>query len=345
MIAASSTSNQPQGSLETLPRPHWQQVLSDAIKDPAELCRMLDLDPSALVGIHPAITQFPLRVPRSFVAKMRRGDRHDPLLLQVLPLIDELQDVAGFGLDPVGDLASRASQGLLHKYAGRALLITTGACAVHCRYCFRRHFPYADESALAAGWAGALDHLRDDESISEVILSGGDPLSLSDRRLQQLSDGIEAIPHIRRLRIHTRYPIVLPERIDSDFVAWLREVRLQKVVVIHANHARELDAATRQACVDLRATGATVLNQSVLLARINDDANTLAELSEALFACGVLPYYLHVLDRVQGAAHFEVSEADALALHEELMARLPGYLVPKLVREVPGAAAKTPIRP
>ena len=345
MIAASLTADQPQPSLETLPRPPWQQLLADAIKDPLELCRILDLDPASLVGSSGATTQFPLRVPRSFVAKMRRGDPHDPLLLQVLPMVDELRVVDGFGADPVGDLASRASKGLLHKYAGRALLVATGACAVHCRYCFRRHFPYAEESALSQGWEDALAHLRLDQSITEVILSGGDPLSLSDRRLKQLSDGIQAIPHIRRLRIHTRYPVVLPERIDRGFLAWLSQIRLDKVVVIHANHARELDDATRQACLDLRAAGATVLNQSVLLAHINDSADALTDLSEALFASGVLPYYLHVLDRVHGAAHFDVSELDALALHAELTARLPGYLVPKLVREVPGALAKTPVRP
>lgn len=345
MIAASSTSDQPQAELETLQRPHWQHLLADAVKDPLELCRMLDLDPSVIEGLGAATRQFPLRVPRSFVAKMRRGDPHDPLLLQVLPTTEELRKVDGFGIDPVGDLESRASRGLLHKYAGRALLIATGACAIHCRYCFRRHFPYAEESALTAGWSDAIEHVRRDESIAEVILSGGDPLSLSDRRLQQLSDAIQAIPHIKRLRIHTRYPIVLPERIDANFIAWLADVRMDKVVVIHANHARELDEATRQACRALRAADATVLNQSVLLAHINDSAEVLAELSEALFACGVLPYYLHVLDRVQGAAHFEASEADALALHAELTARLPGYLVPKLVREVAGARAKTPVTP
>jgi EF-P beta-lysylation protein EpmB len=345
MIAASSKSDQPQGSLETLPRPHWQHLLADAIKDPDELCRLLDLDPAVLEGAHPAIRQFPLRVPRSFVAKMRHGDPRDPLLLQVLPVAAETRVVAGFELDPVGDLASRATQGVLHKYAGRALLITTGACAVHCRYCFRRHFPYEHESALADRWEGALHHLRSDASISEVILSGGDPFSLSDRRLQQLSDGIQSIPHVRRLRIHTRYPLVLPERVDRGLLAWLAEVRLQKVVVIHANHPRELDGATRQACLDLRAAGATLLNQSVLLAGINDAVETLAELSETLFACGVLPYYLHVLDRVQGAAHFDVNEPTALGLHCELAARLPGYLVPRLVREVPGAASKTPVKP
>lgn len=306
---------------------------------------MLDLDLAVLAGSSGANLQFPLRVPRSFVAKMRKGDPRDPLLLQVLPIAQELQATDGFGLDPVGDLDSRAGRGVLHKYHGRALLITTGACAVHCRYCFRRHFPYADESALGDGWGGALERVRADSSIEEVILSGGDPLSLSDRRLEQLTNALQQLPHIRRLRIHTRYPVVLPERIDSGCLTWLDGIALQKVVVIHANHARELDQATRSACIALKAAGATLMNQSVLLAGVNDDVATLGELSESLFECGVLPYYLHLLDRVAGAAHFEVSESRAVELHTELVARLPGYLVPKLVRETPGAPSKTPVTP
>lgn len=343
MIAASSQSDQPQDTTEALPRPRWQQLLADAIKDPHELLRVLELDPALLQGALRAVQSFPLRVPRSFVAKMRRGDPRDPLLLQVLPLQAELEEVEGFTSDPVGDLPSRAARGLLHKYSGRALLIATGACAVHCRYCFRRHFPYATEAALTQGWERALERLRKDTSVSEIILSGGDPLSLSDRRLRQLTTGLAALPHVRRLRIHTRYPIVLPERIDASLLTWVREIPLQKVVVIHANHPRELDADTRKACLALREAGATVLNQAVLLAGVNDTAATLIELSEALFECGVLPYYLHMLDRVQGAAHFEVDEPAALALHAQLTAKLPGYLVPKLVREVPGAVSKTPV--
>jgi EF-P beta-lysylation protein EpmB len=345
MIAATSRSDQPTQRPEPLPRKRWQQALAEAIADPAELCRELALDPSAVAAALPAARQFPLRVPRSFVAKMRRGDPRDPLLLQVLPLANELDVVEGYGCDPVGDLASRASHGLLHKYSGRALLIATGACAVHCRYCFRRHFPYAEESALSDGWSSALEHLAADPTVSELILSGGDPLSLSDRRLRQLSDGLKSIPHIRRLRIHTRYPVVLPERIDDGLTEWLRSVDLQKVVVLHANHPREIDGETQDACRRLSEAGATLLNQAVLLAGINDDPVTLAELSETLFDARVLPYYLHVLDRVQGAAHFDVPEARALALHAELAARLPGYLVPKLVREIAGAPAKMPVRP
>ena len=342
MIAASSNSGQTQPISF---RSGWQQLLADAITDPAELCRTLDLDPALLAPALAAASDFPLRVPRSFVAKMRRGDPRDPLLLQVLPLATELHAVEGFSTDPVGDLASRATHGdgVLHKYAGRALLIATGACAVHCRYCFRRHFPYQHESALAGGWEGALRHLRSDTSITEVILSGGDPLSLNDRRLQQLTDGLDALAHVRRLRIHTRYPVVLPERIDAGLLTWLAGLRLQKVLVLHANHAHEIDAMTRSVCRNLATAGVTLLNQSVLLAGINDRVDALSDLSEALFDAGVLPYYLHVLDRVQGAAHFDISTDNALSLHAQLTARLPGYLVPRLVREVPGAPAKTAV--
>ena len=342
MIAASTTSGQLK---PTTPRVRWQQVLADAITDPAELCEILGLDAAWAQAARGAMADFPLRVPRGFVNRMRRGDPRDPLLLQVLPLAAELQPAAGFGLDPVGDMASRTGPGLLHKYSGRVLLVATGACAVHCRYCFRRHFPYGDESALADGWSATIDALRADTSISEVILSGGDPLSLSDRRLQQLTDALAELPHIRRLRMHTRYPVVLPERIDQGLLQWLGGLPLQKVIVIHANHAQELDEEVRRACADLAGAGATLLNQSVLLAGVNDDVAALAALSETLFAMHVLPYYLHVLDRVAGAAHFDVDEAAALRLHAQLTSVLPGYLVPKLVREVPGAASKTPVTP
>lgn len=340
MIAASSTAGQLKHGL---PRPRWQQVLAEAVTRPAELCEILGLDPALIAPALQAAEGFPLRVPRGFIARMRRGDPHDPLLLQVLPAGAELQAVEGFSLDPVGDMASRASTGLLHKYSGRALLVATGACAVHCRYCFRRHFPYSEESALADGWEAAVDHLRGDLSISEIILSGGDPLSLSDRRLTQLTDALKSAPHVRRLRIHTRYPVVLPERVDDGLLKWLSDLPLQKVVVIHANHANELNDEVHRACRDLENSGAMLLNQSVLLAGVNDSVAALAALSEALFAMRVLPYYLHVLDHVQGAAHFDIATGRALELHAGLMQALPGYLVPKLVREVPGAASKTPV--
>ncbi len=350
MIAATSTASHPDfaaklpsGVPTDVKNARWQRLLAEAITDPAELLNILQLDLSLLSAAQRAAAIFPLRVPHGFVNRMRRGDPGDPLLKQVLPLGGELTVTPGFISDPVGDLTSRAAPGVLHKYHGRALLITTGACGVHCRYCFRRHFPYAEESTTHSQWQAALDYLRQDTSINEVLLSGGDPLSLSDRRLAQLSNGIESIPHIRRLRIHTRQPIVLPERVDQGFCDWLATVRLQKVVVLHTNHANEIDENVRAACAKLADCGATLLNQSVLLAGINDHVDALAELSESLFAAGVLPYYLHLLDRVQGAAHFEVGAEQGAELIQALAAQLPGYLVPKLVREISGERAKTPI--
>jgi EF-P beta-lysylation protein EpmB len=332
-------------SLPARQPPAWQQALQDAVSDPAELVALLRLGPEWVEPARTAARQFPLKVPRGFVDRMRRGDPRDPLLLQVLPLGAELDEVPGYVSDPVGDLAAKAGPGLLHKYEGRALLVTTGACAVHCRYCFRRHFPYDDENASRAGFAPALDAIRADASIGEVILSGGDPLTLNDRRLSLLWEGLAAIPHVRRIRIHTRLPIVLPERIDGAFLEAWSAVPLQRVVVVHANHANEIDGAVRAAIAGLRATGTTVLNQTVLLRGINDRVVDLVALSEALFEAGALPYYLHLLDRVAGAAHFDTPAAAAQRLVADLAAHLPGYLVPRLVREEPGAPAKTVLPP
>lgn len=324
------------------PMTDWRQLWREAVTDAAELLGLLGL-PHLAGQLPPADAGFQLRVPRGFVARMRHGDARDPLLLQVLPQLAELDEVAGFVVDAVGDLAAREAQGVLHKYHGRALLIASGSCAINCRYCFRRHFPYGEEMAAAGQWRQALEHLRRDDSISELILSGGDPLALATSKLEELSRGLADLPHVTRLRIHTRLPVVLPERIDPAFTAWLAALPLQKVVVLHANHANELDERVDTACARLRDTGASLLNQSVLLRGVNDDAEVLAGLSERLFAAGVLPYYLHQLDRVQGTAHFEVDDIRALALMEALRARLPGYLVPRLVREVGGEASKRPV--
>ena len=321
----------------------WQELWRDAISDPRELLDLLGLSHRADDLLPDGDAGFAMRVPRGFVGRMRRGDASDPLLLQVLPQAAELGDVPGFTRDAVGDLAARAGRGVLHKYHGRALLIATGSCAVNCRYCFRRHFPYGEETAAANRWQDAIAEIRADASIEEVILSGGDPLSLSTAKLAELTDALATIAHVRRIRIHTRLPVVLPERVDPALIAWLRGLPFGKIVVVHANHANELDASVADACAALRAAGATVLNQSVLLRGVNDDVDTLRLLSERLFECGVLPYYLHQLDRVQGAAHFEVDDDRARALADDLAARLPGYLVPRLVREVAGAASKTPL--
>lgn len=324
------------------PTPGWRELWRDAITDPGELLQAVGLGDRADL-LPPDDAGFALRVPRGFVARMRRNDPLDPLLLQVLPQRAEHDQAEGFTLDAVGDMASKAGHGVLHKYDGRALLIASGSCAINCRYCFRRHFPYGEEIAAASQWHEALAHVKADPSIRELILSGGDPLALATHKLEELTRGLAGLPHVIRLRIHTRLPVVLPERIDDAFSGWLAGLPLQKVVVLHANHANELDASVDAACARLRAAGATVLNQSVLLRGINDDADTLADLSERLFAAGVLPYYLHQLDRVQGAAHFEVDDKRALALMEALRARLPGYLVPRLVREVGGDASKRPL--
>jgi EF-P beta-lysylation protein EpmB len=276
---------------------------------------------------------------------MRRGDPHDPLLLQVLPLGAELDEVPGYRKDPVGDLAARAGPGLLQKYAGRALLVATGACAVNCRYCFRRHFPYEQQNASRDAFGPALDVIRADASLGEVILSGGDPLTLGDRRLAALFEALQGIAHVRRVRVHSRLPIVLPERIDEGFLGAWSGLRLQKVVVVHANHAREIDDAVRTAIARLRAADTTVLNQAVLLRGINDRAQDLVDLSEALFDAGALPYYLHALDPVAGAAHFDLPVEAAQRLLGQVASRLPGFLVPRLVREDPGAPAKTMLPP
>jgi EF-P beta-lysylation protein EpmB len=321
----------------------WQSLWRDSIRDPEELLELLGLQGFSGRISPQAQDQFALRVPRGFAAKMRMGDINDPLLRQVLPLHDELLQAPGFSLDAVGDMAARQMPGVLHKYQGRALLVTTGACAINCRYCFRRHFPYAEESAAANQWQQAIGYLTGDTSITELLLSGGDPLSLSTAKLRSLSDQLKPLTHIKRLRFHTRLPIVLPERVDAEFTDWLGSLPYQLVFVVHANHANELDGPVTSALRALGRTGATVLNQSVLLKGVNDSSEDLAALSERLFDAGVLPYYLHILDKVQGAAHFEVPVDRAKALMAELMARLPGYLVPKLVRELAGQPNKTPV--
>jgi EF-P beta-lysylation protein EpmB len=319
--------------------PSWQQAVRTAVRDPAELLRLLDLAPTALGA--PADTAFPLLVPRGFVARMRKGDPHDPLLRQVWPLSAEREQVAGFDSDPVRE-QGLATRGLIRKYAGRALLIASGTCPVHCRYCFRREFPYAAQLAARADWSVAIERLRRMPDVREAILSGGDPLTLSNRRLRELFARLADTP-ITTVRIHTRFPIVIPERIDDELLHVLRDTRLRTVVVVHTNHANELDASVERALLALRAPLMTLLNQAVLLRGINDDGDALAALSERLFACGVLPYYLHLLDRVAGAAHFDVDEDSGRRLVGELRARLPGYLVPRLVRETPGELSKTPI--
>ena len=316
----------------------WRRELRDAVTNVGELLRLVDLDPMAFDGVggprQPA--DFPLRVPRPYIDRMRRRDPGDPLLRQVLPTTHETDTVPGYAFDPLDEAHAVLDSGILKKYRGRALLIAAGACAVHCRYCFRRHFPYA-QHRQDSGFP-SLDALRKDETIREVILSGGDPLMLTDDHLARLLGALARIEHVARIRVHTRLPVVIPQRVTPALVDTLASVPQRMVLVLHFNHPNEIDETCATALAQLDAF--TLLNQSVLLCGINDDVATLAELSERLFEAGVMPYYLHMPDAVAGTHHFDVPEARAVALHRELMARLPGYLVPRLVREVPGGVAK-----
>jgi EF-P beta-lysylation protein EpmB len=319
--------------------------MAAAITDPRELVTELGLDPELIPAAVAAGSGFRLRVPRSFLARIRPREPADPLLRQILPLRAELADTADYTSDPLGERAALRAPGLLQKYRGRALLIATSACAVHCRYCFRRDFPYSEQTGESSRWSEALEEIAGDASIEEVILSGGDPLSLSDSRLTGLTDALARIPHVRRLRVHTRQPVVLPSRVDAGLTEWLCRLTLPVVFVLHVNHPNEIDDDVRSACARLRESRVTLLNQTVLLQGVNDDSAVLATLSRRLFDAGVLPYYLHVLDRVRGAAHFDVPEERARRIAGELAAQLPGYLVPRLVREISGAPAKVPLPP
>jgi EF-P beta-lysylation protein EpmB len=317
--------------------------MKEAVRDPAELCRLLELPASYAAAARQAADLFPLFVPRGYLARMRAGDPDDPLLRQVLPVSNETAQVFGFTADPVADRAAEVRPGLLRKYAGRALMVTTGACAVHCRYCFRRHFPYDEAPHSLADWQPALDSLAADSSVHEVLLSGGDPLTLGDDALARLIERLAAIPHLRRVRIHTRLPILISERVCPRLIDWLRGTRLTAIMVVHANHPAELDSPVAAALGRLVDAGIPVLNQSVLLKGVNDRAEVLAELCERLIDLRVIPYYLHQMDRVAGAAHFEVPESVGLAIMDQLRARLPGYAVPRYVREMPGELSKVEV--
>ncbi len=321
----------------------WKNALSNAVRDPAELLALLELPSELLPDARKAAESFPLRVPHGYLARIEKGNVHDPLLRQVLPLGEELLEVPGFGPDPVGDSEAAALPGLLQKYQGRVLLTLTGGCAIHCRYCFRRHFPYGEENPGRDNWQGVVDYLQAQPEVEELILSGGDPLLLDTPQLQRLSDRLRLLPQLKRLRIHSRLPLVLPERINAALLGWFSALPWQTVLVIHANHPHELGEEQGEALAQLRRSGLTLLNQSVLLSGVNDTVETLRQLSQQLFAHGVLPYYLHQLDRVEGAAHFEVGDEQARTLHRALQQSLPGYLVPRLVREISGEASKQPL--
>lgn len=317
----------------------WQHELAHAFRRADELLDYLKLSSTDFdIDLQP---DFPLLVPRPFAAQMQPGDINDPLLKQVLPIQQERVDVTGFVSDPLAESSSNTEPGIIHKYHGRLLLMLASGCAVNCRYCFRRHFPYADNRIARRQWRNTLNYIKQRSSISEVILSGGDPLMLDDAHLGSLIDQLEAIPHVKRLRIHSRLPVVIPQRLTQQLAQHLAHSRLQCTLVLHINHANELAAQHTDALSYWRTLGITLLNQSVLLRGVNDNLPVLLDLSEQLFTAGVLPYYLHTLDPVSGAAHFDVGDQIAAQLHQQMQALLPGYLVPKLVREIPGEPSKT----
>jgi len=331
------------GSATTVDSLSWQEQLATSIRDPRQLLQLLELDPELLEGALAGHGDFPLRVPAAYLQRIEKGNVNDPLLRQVLPLGTELLDTPGYSTDPLKEQNTNPTPGLIHKYHGRVLLIVSPNCAINCRYCFRRHFPYGDNKPGRGEWQQALDYIAQDSSITEVIFSGGDPLAASDRQLQWLVEQLESIPHLKRLRIHTRLPVVIPDRITDNCLQWLGDNRFHTSMVIHSNHPNELDDSVDAALQRLKKSNVTLLNQTVLLAGINDAQDTLERLSERLFECGVLPYYLHQLDRISGAAHFAVPDQQARQLHQNLMTSLPGYLVPKLVRETPCAPHKVPL--
>ncbi|MCA9186717.1 MAG: EF-P beta-lysylation protein EpmB [Planctomycetales bacterium] len=321
----------------------WQSSLRHAVRDAAELCRILQLTPSIVDGSNEATGQFPVFVPPHYLSLIERRNADDPLLRQVLPIAAESATIAGFSADPLGENHVHLGHGMLQKYAGRALMVLSGACAVHCRYCFRRHFPYSEAAATPAQWEQTLAQIAADTTLHEVLLSGGDPLMLPDRQLSELTSRLAEIQHLRRLRIHSRLPIVIPQRVTDQLIDLLSASRLVPWFVVHANHPRELDAVTGAALGRLVDAGIPVLNQAVLLRGVNDHVDTLAELCERLVDLRVTPYYLHQLDRVAGAAHFEVPIDEGRLIIRQLQERLPGYAVPRYVQEIPGAASKLPV--
>lgn len=327
--------------LESVER-HWQKELAEAFTDPTALLQFLDLQPKKFEKDIAARKLFPMRVPLPFAQKMEKGNPLDPLLQQVFPLKQEFNRHPEFTADPLLE-QQNTTPGMLHKYQSRVLLIVRGGCAVNCRYCFRRHFPYKDNSPRRQEWLSVLEHIASDSNINEVIFSGGDPLMANDEFLSWLTEQIAKIGHVQRLRIHTRFPVVIPQRINDAFLGWFTETRLKPIMVLHINHANEIDQRLASAAQALSSRGVLLLNQSVLLKDVNDSGDRQVELQEALFDAGIQPYYLHMLDKVAGAQHFDIADGNAKQIMAEMIKRLPGYLVPKLVREIGGQPGKTPV--
>ena len=327
----------------TLQLPVWQNQLAESIKSPDVLIKALNLPATLLPKLEKAHKMFPLRVTQSYLDKIEKGNINDPLLRQILPLAEETIITKGYTTDPVEDKQFEKTPGLLHKYHGRVLLTLTGACGIHCRYCFRRHFDYSASNPSKQNWRAALEYIKNDNSIYEVIFSGGDPLSLSDQRLSKLAHDIDQITHLRFLRIHTRQITILPDRVDEHLLEWISRLRLKLIMVVHINHPNEIDQLTSSSLGKLRKIGVELLNQSVLLQGVNNEVNTLTQLSLKLIENGVKPYYLHMLDKAQGTAHFNVAESDAINIIKMMQEKLPGYAIPKLVREVPFTPYKKPI--
>jgi len=324
------------------PQLTWQKELSQAFTDPAKLLEYLDIDSQSLSSSFAARKLFPLRVPVPFADKMKRGDANDPLLLQVMTSALEFERQPDFNADPLVEQVTPLP-GLLHKYTNRVLLMVRTGCAVNCRYCFRRHFPYQDNSPNKQGFVDAAAYIEQRPQINEVILSGGDPLMANDDQLSALFALLEPIEHLTRLRIHTRLPVVIPARVTQQFVELCQQSRLKIVMVLHINHPNEIDHSVVELASRLQQAGVTMLNQAVLLRGINDNAATQIELSESLFNASIMPYYLHLLDKVAGASHFDSDESKSIEMMREMYQQLPGFLVPKLVREIGGEAHKTPI--
>lgn len=324
---------------------NWQKSLSESFTKISDLLDYLQLTAREVQASEKAAMQFRCLVTKSFAGRMQKGNPLDPLLQQVLPSRWENEPSNGFVKDPVGDLNANPVPGVLHKYRGRLLLLTNGGCASNCRYCFRRHFPYEENSLSHTHLTQALDYIKQDETVSEIIFSGGEPLLNSDSKIAEWIESLAAINHITRIRFHSRLPIFLPERVTSSFIRTIACTRLKPVIVIHSNHPAELNNTVKEALLRLHSAKILVLNQSVILRGINDNSETLAHLSEALFSANVLPYYLHTLDPVLGAAHFDCDLNYVKTIYAELCDRLPGFLVPKLVKEIPGYKSKTSLNP